>query len=405
MNPPHASVSVVCVYNDPAVRQQCLDRSIQALNAEASNVEYLPVDNVHGAYRSAGAALNHGVSLASNEVIVFVHQDVFLHSLDALKVAAGEMLNSDFGLLGAIGIRSDSRMIGRIRDRVLLTGDAVTSLTEADSLDEVLFMAPRSQLLREPLTDSHQLAWHAYAVEYGLRVRRIGLKVGVADIPLTHNSLSTNLDRLDVAHQEVAARYADFLPIWTTCGIITTKTSKRDGKRWLSSHRWRYRWMRDSFTLLGARGGAGQMPRVIADIRHDVDSIIDRSPDQRLHIINCSSDSRFAHGRPDLLELPRRDGRAVFTACGISDIPAALSSSPPGAWILVTNLSPAELKLLRSGLPSMPVVLGFHGGTGLWLLVGAPSKDLPPQWNSRRATPLGKRARAFKSSIQDPVRA
>lgn len=403
MNPTHASVSVVCVYNDLAVREQCLDRSIQALSAEASNVEYLPVDNVNGTYRSAGAALNHGVSLATNEVVVFVHQDVFLHSLDALKTAAGQMLNSDFGLLGAIGIRSDSRMIGRIRDRVILTGDAVTGLTEVDSLDEVLFMAPRSQLLREPLTDSHQLAWHAYAVEYGLRARRIGLKVGAADIPLTHNSLSINLERLDVAHQEIAALYADLLPVWTTCGIITTKTAKRDDRRWLSSHRWRYRWMRDSFTLLGARGDAGQMPRVIADIRHDVDSIIDRSPGQRLHIINCSSGNGFVDGRPDPLELQRRAGIAVFAACGASELPALLASSPPGSWLLVTNLSHVDLKMLRSRLPSMPAVLGFHVGTGLWLLLGAPIKDLPPQWNSRRATPFGRRALALNSSIQEPA--
>jgi Glycosyltransferase like family len=403
MSASRASLSVVCVYNDLAVRQQCLDRSLKALAAESSEVEYLPIDNVTGAYSSAGAALNHGVSLATNDVVVFVHQDVFLHSLAALEQAASQLIMHDFGLLGAVGIRSDSQLIGRIRDRVVLAGQAVEHPTDVDSVDEVLFMAPRTQLLREPLTESLELAWHGYAVEYGLRVRGKGLQTGVADIPLTHNSLSTNLDGLDIAHQAIAKRYADLVPVWTTCGIITGKTAQTGGTRWFSSHRWRYRWVRDSVTLLGARRDAGRTPRVIADIRDDVDSIIDLSPDQRLHIINCSPGSSFGDGCPDPLELRRREGHAIFATARASDIPAALASSPPGSWTLVTNLSHTDLKMLGPRLPSVPAVLGFHVGTGLWLLLGAPVKDLPPQWTSRRATPLGGRALTLYSSVQQPA--
>lgn len=117
---PYASVSIVCVYNDAAVREKCLDRSIQTLCDEASDVEYLPVDNVNGTYPSAGAALNHGVSLARNDAVVFVHQDVFMHSLAALKRAAGQMGTGGFGLLGAVGIRSDGQIVGQVRDRVVL---------------------------------------------------------------------------------------------------------------------------------------------------------------------------------------------------------------------------------------------------------------------------------------------
>ena len=104
MTTPYASVSIVCVYNNLAVRQQCLDRSIQALSSEASDVEYLPIENVNGTYPSAGAALNQGVTLAKNEVVIFVHQDVFLHSLTALKRAAGQMQEGGFGVLGANGV-------------------------------------------------------------------------------------------------------------------------------------------------------------------------------------------------------------------------------------------------------------------------------------------------------------
>jgi hypothetical protein len=391
MSSPHASVSIVCVYNNLAVRQQCLDRSIEALCNEASDVEYLPIENLNSTYPSAGAALNHGVSLAKNEVVTFVHQDVFLHSLTALKQAAGQMTAGGFGVLGANGMRSDGQLIGRIRDRVILQGEPVEQPTDVDSLDEVLFLAPRSQLLSDPLTESRGMAWHAYAVEYGLRMRRQGLRTGVADIPLTHNSLTVNLDRLDEAHQSIAARYPDLLPVQTTCGTVTSKTAEGGGHVWFRSHRWRYRWLIDSIVLQATRRATGRIPGVLADIRQDADEIIDRSPGRRLRIVNCSNDRHFVTDGLDPLELRRRDGTVLFTECSISDISAMLASRSPDSWLLLTNLSQPDLKMLSPQLVKMPSVLGFHAPTGFWLLIGAALTELPPGWRSRKATPLGVR--------------
>jgi len=399
MSAPHAPVSVVCVYNNPAVLKECLDRSIQGLRGEAADVEYLPINNVDGTYPSAGAALNHGVSLAKNEVVAFVHQDVFLHSLTALKEAAGQMAAGGFGLLGAVGIRSDGRIVGRIRDRVVLLGDDVAHPTDVDSVDEVLFLAPRSQLLRDPLTESRDMAWHAYAVEYGLRIRKRGLRVGVADIPLTHNSLSTNIARLDEAHQAIAERYADLLPVRTTCGVVTSRTAKPGRSPWFSSHRWRYRWLRESLAMRGVRSAATARTSVLADIRDDVDDVIDRSPERRLHIVNHSQGRRFVDGGPCPLELARRDGGVSIEASDISELPTVLGSRPPGSWLLLTNLSRTDLKKLGSKLPTSSSVLGYHTNIGFWLLLGAPLEDLPPQWASKRATSLGTRALVVESGV------
>ena len=224
--PVNSSVSIVCVYNDPAVRRECLDRSVRAYGRHAPGVEYLPVDNVDGRYRSAGAALNHGASLAGNNVVVFVHQDVFLHSLAVVIRVAGQMQAGGLGVLGAVGVRRDGRIAGRIRDRAVLLGVPVQQPADVDSVDELLFMVPRPLVLRHPLTELPDMAWHAYGVEYGLRVRRLGLRVGVTDIPLTHNSRTANLARLDVAHAAVAARYPELLPVRTTCGVVARQPSQ-----------------------------------------------------------------------------------------------------------------------------------------------------------------------------------
>lgn len=392
MSRPSASVSIVCVYNNPTVREQCLDRSIQALAHEAPDLEYLPIDNVHGTYPSAGAALNHGASLSKNEVIVFAHQDVFLHSLTALAEAAGRLATDGFGVLGAIGVRSDGLLLGRIRDRVLLAGETVDTPADVDSVDEVLFLAPRAQLLSDPLSESPDLAWHAYAVEYALRMRKKGLRTGVADIPLTHNSLSVNLTHLGEAHRAIAKSYSDFLPVMTTCGVISTRTGSATARApRFSAHRWRYRWLHGSIKLWQARSGARRAIGVLADIRYDVDEVIARAPGQRLHVLNCSDDHPFADEDEAPLELRRRGGIVIFEDCRTAQVPAAIADCPPDTWILVTNLSRAGVQLLERQVPTSESMLGFHMGTGLWLLLGPSSPELPDGWRSKKATPLGAR--------------
>ena len=129
---------------------------------------------------------------------------------------------------------------------------------DVDSLDELLFVIPRELVLREPLAEAAELAWHAYAVEYGLRVRSLGLRVCAVDIPLTHNSLTTNLARLDEAYEAVASRYPEAMPVQAPCGVVGRRARRRAGI--LDAHRWRYRWLRESLKVHsppGAAFGAG----------------------------------------------------------------------------------------------------------------------------------------------------
>ena len=361
-----------------------------AYGQHAPGVEYLPVDNVDGRYRSAGAALNHGASLAGNNVVVFVHQDVFLHSLAVVIRVAGQMQAGGLGVLGAVGVRRDGRIAGRIRDRAVLLGVPVQQPADVDSVDELLFMVPRALVLRHPLTESPDMAWHAYGVEYGLRVRRLGLRVGVTDIPLTHNSRTANLARLDVAHAAVAARYPELLPVRTTCGVVARQPARSSSSGWLGSQRWRYSWLRESLTVRKARRITGA-PIVLADIRRDVNNVIERAPGRRLRIVNCSGEAQFMDADGGPLELTRGNGRVVVDARQISDIPAILAAGPPGSWFLLTNMPQEDLGDICARWRSNRQVVGFHAGIGFWILLGAAAADLPPHWRSERSVPLGMR--------------
>jgi hypothetical protein len=380
-------VSIVCVFNDPEVRRNCLDRSIEEHRGEAPDVEYLPIDNVKGTFSSAGAALNFGAERASHDHVVFVHQDVYLHSLRALEEAAGRLASDgSLGVLGATGMSASGTLVGRLRDRVVLLGAPVRDPSDVDSLDEVLFMAPRDLLHREPLTQAPELAWHAYAVEYGMRARSMGLRVAATDIPLTHNSLTVNLDRLDVAHRAIADAYPDGLPVHTTCGTVRTTPRRLTDTPLLASHRWRYRWVRESVAVRPGRRAFGGRACVLSDIRRDIDDILS-GLDDVLHIVNVDDSGAFGAGSGDL-RLQRRGRPVVLSSGNAAAVATAVADRAPQSSMLVTNVDTSNLQVLAPALPAESL-LGFHETIGYWILLGPAVAAAPARWQSPPAKPLG----------------
>lgn len=380
------SISIICVYNDAAVRQDCLDRSLDRYirgQDSSPGIEYIPVENIQGTHKSAGAALNCGALAARNDVLVFVHQDVFLHSIEAVIRAAQEMERDNFGLLGAIGIRGDGRIVGLVRDRTILFGNPVAEPTDVDSVDELLFMVPRRLIMHAPITESPDMAWHAYAVEYGLRIRKLGLRVGVAHIPVTHNSLNNNRTGLDAAHARVAAQYRDMLPMRTMFGVLVQRNVNGSYRPWFASQTSRYQ--RIAAVLSAARKvhRCTNVPLIYADTRLEIDEIISRAPGRRLYIFNNTSNKSFWDDG-GFLELERL-GKSIFFAAGeLIELPQILDSCPEGAWLLVTNMTAQDIEKAAAGFVQQDGFIGFHPGIGFWLLIGAGLSELPANLRQRR---------------------
>lgn len=384
-------VSIVTVFNDREMRRSCLDRSIEAHRRDALDVDFVPVDNVGGRFSSAGAALNHGASLARHEHVVFVHQDVFLHSLRALEEAAG-LLTRDpaIGLLGAVGVTADGRFVGRVRDRVMLLGDPAPEPIDVDCVDELLFIIPRRVLDQEPLSEDAALAWHAYAVEYGLRVRAHGLRVCAMNIPVTHNSLTGNLARLQEAYQAVMHRYPEHMPLATPQGSIGGPRRLRDRVDVFEAHRWRYRWLRESMDAHAARRTTGGAPCLLADIRLDVDALLAGLPGEPpLLVISADHHGFFAQAAPASVALTRGGRRIRLTSRPRDAIAAEAAHAAEMGPVLVTNLALRDLRDVAAQLPTADPVAGYRTSTGYWLLVGVSASAIPAVWREREATPLG----------------
>ena len=386
------------MFNDVDVRRECLDASIAAY-AGTVDVEYIPVDNRDHAFASAGAALNHGARLARHPVVAFAHQDVYLHSVDRLLVAASAFAENSWGLLGANGVASDGENVGRIRDRTQLIGRPALLPVEVDSVDEVLFLVPRALVLAEPLSEDPDLAWHAYAVEYSLRMRSLGRRTGAIDLAVTHNSLTVNLARLDVAHRAVGALYPDRQPIRTTCGTVGGPHHRWRDRALVRRYGWRLRWFRHS--RLARR--AGQMieaPVVLSDIRHEVD-LLSFSATSPLHVFTMDRTRGFVEHVDGPLRLHRL-GKAVvlWAVADLDELFARLDDLGAEDRVLVVDLTMEDLQAVGSRGTERRWLVGIHPDT-VWLLGGAAVDDRPVEWERPQAVPLGAPTR--RSSAAEKV--
>lgn len=377
-------LTIACVYNDVEVRRHCLDRSLAAGQESGVEVQYLPIDNTAGQFASAGAALNHAVRLARHDVVVFAHQDVYLHDLRRLARAAAALAAPEWGVLGSCGMTPAGELMGRLRDRVILIGAPAPEPVDVQTLDEVLFMARRDDLLQHPLSEDPHLAWHAYAVEYALRMRAMGRKAGAVDTAITHNSLTVNLARLDAAHLHVATLYPAERPIRTTCGTVTGKREWRDLPV-VRTQRWRRTWLRQSAAAARVRAAIDQRV-VIADIAHEVD-LVGFSTAEPLHLLNVDPTETFAREAGDPVVLERRGRPLVMTATDLDALSDTLAQLTERDHVLVTGLRVADLPGLWPGIRQRKWLAGVQWSE-VWLLGGPNAVSPPQEWGRREAVPM-----------------
>jgi hypothetical protein len=256
-----------------------------------------------------------------------------------------------------------------------------------DAVDEVLFIVPRRVFDRERLSEAPEFAWHAYAVDYGLRLRRNGMRVCAVDVPLTHNSLSSNIEELSAAHAELRRAYPDALPVRTP-GHITRRWPARDRGGVILRHAWRLRWLRESVEAHVGRRILKTARCVLSDIRLCIDDVLAGGADPLL-VVNLDRERTFVEARPDPLALERHGHELHVTSGGPERVVAAIRAAPGGANVLVTGLRVADLRGLAPHLATTRPLLGFRREVGYWLLVGPSAEHVAARLRSPRSTPFG----------------
>lgn len=219
-------ISVICVYNDKNSFETQLCASLKIQNVE---YELVALDNTNNRFKSAAAALNYGSSIATGNVFIYAHQDIFLKGENELRRFADAIENVPNGtVVGTQGVKEPSRLY---YSNITAGNTYISDINrefedgyyQVSCVDEGFFgMKKETWTLlnfNETLCDN----WHLYCVEMCLHTRKLGNKVYVYPIQLHHFSMGTiSLDYMRNLKQLCKFYRKDFKYIWTTCYKVRT---------------------------------------------------------------------------------------------------------------------------------------------------------------------------------------
>ena len=179
-----AAVTIAAAVNDRAVLDACLRHSPD-FAADPS------VIRVYEGFASAASAYNRALDEAPSDIVVLVHQDVYLPAgfLTALdhRLSALAAVDPSWAVAGVIGVDTADNVVGETWSSGLqrLVGEKVGQPTPVVSLDEVLLVVRRSAGVR---FDEQMPGFHLYAADLVLAAARAGRGSYVIDLPIIHHS-------------------------------------------------------------------------------------------------------------------------------------------------------------------------------------------------------------------------
>lgn len=177
-------IDVAAAVNRVDVLEACLRRSPDLTGTSLTL-------RVYQGFASAGAAYNAALMESDADILVLVHQDVYLprgflkrlsKQLDALDAA-----HPDWAVAGVIGLDEEGRLKGRTWSSGLgkIIGTAVGAPERVVTLDEVMLVVRRAS---DITFDADLPSFHLYGADCVLSARAMGKGAYVIDVPIVHHS-------------------------------------------------------------------------------------------------------------------------------------------------------------------------------------------------------------------------
>lgn len=178
------SISIVAAVNDDEVLLRNLLRSPLI---EGGRAEVLLFRNCS----SASIAYNAGLDTASGDIVVFVHQDVYIprnweaHLNSAIEKL--QVIDPNWAVLGAFGIGKTGKRIGRVWSSGLCQylGQPLVEPAPAVTIDELMIIVRQGSRIR---FDEGLPSFHLYGTDIIQIAAAFGLRSYVGDLPVVHNS-------------------------------------------------------------------------------------------------------------------------------------------------------------------------------------------------------------------------
>lgn len=161
------SISVIIVYTD----ETKLNEAVKYVNSQTCSdmIQIVLLDNRGKTYRSAAEALNCGAEKAEGEVVVFMHQDVYLWDNALLEKYYGYLHAHGDTVLGVCGVAQEDRSIYYDfceTDKKIYRGKPTGgALIPAVTLDECMFAMKKSLWQKLKFDEAVCDNWHFYAAD------------------------------------------------------------------------------------------------------------------------------------------------------------------------------------------------------------------------------------------------
>lgn len=187
-------------------------------------------------FASASLAYNNAIDEAQHDIVIFVHQDIYLPETwfadlgRCLKVL--EETDKNWGVLGCFGSRKDAHGgLGRVYTRGLGRHGHMLSRPEPiESLDEILLVIRKTSGLRFDPALPH---FHMYGTDICMTARARGMVSYAFQAFCVHNTnqLVCLPKEFYACYRYVRNKWARFLPIHTACMKISVLNDEFYRKR------------------------------------------------------------------------------------------------------------------------------------------------------------------------------
>lgn len=211
----HGLTFVVAVNDDKVLQQNLLSSPLFANNDKHQVIE-------KRGYASAATAYNAAIEEAENDIIVFVHQDVYfpdnwIQELEgALKYLEGT--NPSWGVLGCFGSSKDRPGgVGQVYTTGRgIHGNHIRQPEAIETVDEIVIVIRKSAGLRFDLSLPH---FHLYGTDICMLAREMGMACFAIPAFCIHNTNQIlNLPKeFFECYYHIKKRWRKFLAIYASC--------------------------------------------------------------------------------------------------------------------------------------------------------------------------------------------
>lgn len=224
-------ITLITVFNN---KKQLSEMENSACKSKNVEIEFIFVDNTNRRFSSAAKALNYGVSKATSDVLVFLHQDIEFLSEQTLADIYDYAIENPKTIFGVAGVKKRGDGYTKILSAIYGGPDKVeyntlTEPTKVSTLDECLMACHKKCFGKVKFDEVLCDGWHLYGADLCLQANYFtDLNVEAIPIKVWHKS-NGNADKSYFNTQSLLAKkyrkYTDVVN--TTNGYSYTNSFKR----------------------------------------------------------------------------------------------------------------------------------------------------------------------------------